>query len=291
MVADCGRLGKIKEMRKGKPAFNRDVLSSEQGQLVFRRKIEESSLGGQDLIASLPTMAMDIAVKERPKTLKPRVSKGTLQLVLRKQKIGNLKGKMYREYKDLSNEVKKRCREEKEKWWNEQCADIEAMDRRHRSKAMFATVKRMTRARSERRLNEIRDKEGNLLTDDVKIDRRWEEYMAELFWSDLDNGIDRYRQRRDIDNDIDRDVRKDNPDVLRCEVEDVIRKMKNGKSEDTDGLAAELLKYGGEKVADAVHERVNEACRSGVVLTGWKISEIVTIPKPGKSKLECVVTE
>ena len=131
---------------------------------------------------------------------------------------------------------------------NEQRADIEAMDRRHQSKAMFATVKRMTDQKRERRLNGIRDKEGNLLTDDVKIDRRWEEYMAELFRSDLDNGL----------NDIDRDVRKDNPDVLRCEVEDVIRKMKNGKSEDTYGLAAQLLKYGGEKVADAVHEGVNE---------------------------------
>ena len=40
---------------------------------------------------------------------------------------------------------------------------------------MFAAVKRMTGQKRERRLNGIRDKEGNLLTDDVEIDRRWEE--------------------------------------------------------------------------------------------------------------------
>ena len=51
--------------------------------------------------------------------------------------------------------------------------------------------------------------------------------MAELYRSDFDNGL----------NDRDRDVRKDNPEVLRCEVEDVVRRMKNGKSENkTDWL-------------------------------------------------------
>ena len=56
----------------------------------------------------------------------------------------------------------------------------------------------------------------------MEIDRRWEEYLAELYRSDFDNGL----------NDRDRDVRKDNPEVLRCEV--VMRRMKNGKSEDED---------------------------------------------------------
>ena len=58
-------------------------------------------------------------------------------------------------------------------------------------------------------------KEGNLLTDEMEIDRRWEEYLAELYRSDFDNGL----------NDRDRDVRKDNPEVLRCEVEDVMRRI------------------------------------------------------------------
>ena len=98
-----------------------------------------------------------------------------MELVQRKQEIGNLKGRKSREYKGLGNEVKKRCREEKEKWLNEQCADIDEMDRRNQSKAMFAAVKRMTGQKRERQLNGIRDKEGNLLTDDVEIDRRWEE--------------------------------------------------------------------------------------------------------------------
>ena len=61
----------------------------------------------------------------------------------------------------------------------------------------------------------------------TEIDQRWEEYLAELYRSDFDNGL----------NDRDRDVRKDNPEVLRCEVEDVVRRMKNGKSENkTDWL-------------------------------------------------------
>ena len=36
---------------------------------------------------------------------------------------------------------------------NEQCADIDEMDRRNQSKAMFAAVKRMTGQKRERRLN------------------------------------------------------------------------------------------------------------------------------------------
>ena len=153
VVADCGRLRKIKETRKGKSTFDRDVLRSEQGKLVFRRKIEEFKLGGQDLIAFLPAMALDVAVKKRPRVSKPYVTKETLELVQRKQEIGNLKGRKSRKYKGLSNEVKKRCREEKEKWLNEQCADIDEMDRRNQSKAMFAAVKRMTGQKRERRLN------------------------------------------------------------------------------------------------------------------------------------------
>ena len=86
-------------------------------------------------------------------------------------------------------------------------------------------------------------------------------------------------------NDRDRDVRKDNPEVLRCEVEDVMRRMKNGKSEDEDGLVAELLKYGGEKVVDAAYEGVNEVWRSGVVPNSWKRSEFVAIPKPQQIKV------
>lgn len=61
-------------------------------------------------------------------------------------------------------------------------------------------------------------KEGNLLTDEMEIDRRWEEYLAELYRSDFDNGL----------NDRDRDVRKDNPEVLRCEV----RRIRHAKDEE-----------------------------------------------------------
>ncbi|KAI5724736.1 hypothetical protein M8J77_006570 [Diaphorina citri] len=81
--------------------------------------------------------------------------------------------------KDTNSSVTAKCREAKEKWMDENSAEIEAMMIRN-SNEVYAKVKKL-QYNPKTKSNIVRDKEGNVLFDNEKVAERWKEYMEELY--------------------------------------------------------------------------------------------------------------
>ena len=70
----------------------------------------------------------------------------------------------------------------KDKWWDEECREVEALDASGRSDLFYSKVKELTGQRKKCHVNyAVKDKSGNLLTETAKIRERWKEYIEELY--------------------------------------------------------------------------------------------------------------
>ncbi len=73
----------------------------------------------------------------------------------------------------------------------------------------------------------------------------------------------------------------------RSEVMEAIRKLKLGKAPDSDGITAEMLKYGGEIVVDWMMWICNLAWKQSKVPEEWRKAIIVPLYKGKVSREEC----
>src|SRR5437867_13249544 len=91
------------------------------------------------------------------------------------------------QYKRLKNEIRKLCREAKEKYYEDKCKEIEMLDKA-RSQLMYQKIKEL-RPKGNRWLQTIRDKQGNVLMEKDEVMERWAEYVEELY-KDENRGVD-----------------------------------------------------------------------------------------------------
>jgi len=80
----------------------------------------------------------------------------------------------------------------------------------------------------------------------------------------------------------------DNTDdsILWEEVTDAVRRLKRNKSPGNDGITAEMIKAGGEKLLEKIHSLCNQAWVECHVPEKWLKSVLVSIPKIGGA-LQC----
>ena len=74
---------------------------------------------------------------------------------------------------------------------------------------------------------------------------------------------------------------EDLQEILYSEVEEAIRSLKKNKSPGSDGITAEMLQAGGEKLAREIHKLCNKAWQEGTIPKKWGKSILVPIPKKG----------
>ena len=130
----------------------------------------------------------------------------------------------------------------REQWWNDQCAELEKLDKKGRSDLVYNKVRELC---GEKRKNKeeifINDKDGKLLTEPEPVKERWKEYIEELYAKDEKPREIELEKLDDIDPD------SIGPSVMRREVEKALEEMKAGKSEGVDEIPAEMLQQLGEK--------------------------------------------
>jgi len=83
-------------------------------------------------------------------------------------------------YKDSHREVRKKMREAKEAWIEEQCNSIELGMAKGNCKTAYDTLKSLTKT-TQPKASVIEDKEGNLLTESNAILQRWTGYCEGLY--------------------------------------------------------------------------------------------------------------
>ena len=126
-------------------------------------------------------------------------------------------------------------------------------------------------------------KNGKTLTDQDDIDKRWSEYLADLYTDKNTYGpnvLTELFKRSGADREHGRDG------ILLEEVKNAIRKLKDNKSPGPDDIPAELIKAGGEPLAREVHKICCEIWETEKWPKDWCKSTIVMLPKKGNLK-EC----
>ena len=88
------------------------------------------------------------------------------------------------EYNVISKEIVGECRQAKENWLNEQCKEIESLEKQHKTKEMHDKVKELTKKCTLKSGGSIADKYGKILFDQEEIVKRWVEYIKELYDDD-----------------------------------------------------------------------------------------------------------
>ena len=77
-----------------------------------------------------------------------------------------------REYKDLSRKIQKQIRKDKTEFIRQRFAEVEKDNATNNTKEMFKNIKLLT-SKSSSRLNVMKDKDGNILTEEDEIKSRW----------------------------------------------------------------------------------------------------------------------
>ena len=182
-----------------------------------------------------------------------------------------MKGKDEQKYRQLDKEISNECNSAKIKWLNEQCENIEELEKHFRSKEMHQKIKQVTgKSKGNKGTGCIKDKNGNILFDEEKIAERWVEYIKELYNDDREP--------------IPQFITSTGESILKGEVEHAIKLMKSGKATGPDELPAEAIKALDEHNIGTLTKICNIIYNSGYIPTEMRQSIFIPIPKKPKAQ-------
>ena len=170
-------------------------------------------------------------------------------------------------YRELDKQIKKKCREAKENWLNDQCAEVEEQfGNNHR---VYKRINEISGRKSGCTGSGcIKAKDGTMHVEKDAILNRWTEYVEELF----------HNVRGSMPSFPDL---IEGPNILKSEVRIVIKMMRKNKAAGTDEVVIEMIEaleeYGVEKLTE-----INKIYHDGKFPEDLSKSIFITLPKkPG----------
>jgi len=132
-------------------------------------------------------------------------------------------------------------RKDKEKYIKEQCQRIEENAIKNSTKEVYKGVKNLT-TKFQPTTDTIKDKDNVILCDRDHVKARWKEYCSNLYKKNENLPMPNTNWQFTYE-----------PPPLLEEIKEAIKDLKIGKSPGNDQVTAEMIKYGGEKVAIFYH--------------------------------------
>ena len=125
----------------------------------------------------------------------------------------------------------------------------------------------------------MKDKSGNLLTEDSQMRQRWKEHFEEILNRPIpDNPV------TNEDVIVTDETALDNissEHISKAEIRAAIRKLKNGKAGGKDEITAELLKVDIDTTVNWLADLFNTIWETETAPKTWKQGLIVKLPKKG----------
>ena len=90
------------------------------------------------------------------------------EILSKSEQRKNVKNKTT-EYNVINIEIVDECRQAKENWLNEQCEEIESLEKQHKINQMYAKVKELTKKCTQKGGGSVTDKNGKILFDQEEI--------------------------------------------------------------------------------------------------------------------------
>ena len=165
-------------------------------------------------------------------------------------------------------------RNAKNKEWEQLGKELEK-DAKGNLRSFWARVNESRRSKES--TTHIHDRNGEVLSEETEVIRRWKEHFEGLL------------QKTDgpYQNTTWREVPlEDDQEILKEEVRRAVKRLKMRKAPGICGVVSEMLKAGGEVVVEWLTEVFNMVWRIGVAPEDWKNAVIVPVYKKG-SRLDC----
>jgi hypothetical protein len=139
------------------------------------------------------------------------------------------------EYRRLNNQLRRDTDKAKEKWWADQCDELEELQASGRHDLVYDKIKKLSGKRMNRATC-IKNKHGEMLHEPEEVRKRWRSYIEELYAAN---------EKPDSLNEQEIDTNMDDmgPELLKSEIEAAIAELKKNKAEGIDDIPAELLKH------------------------------------------------
>ena len=176
--------------------------------------------------------------------------------------------------KYVKHKVQKCLRSMENSWWENITNEIENASNAGETHALYSLLRKMYGPRSST-VTPVRSKDGSYLIKDQKgILGRWKEHFNDLL--NCESLID----QSFIDKISQKDIKwilNDRPAF--DEVKEAIDKLKLGKAPGKDGIAPEMLKYGGEAVRFSVWEIIGAFWEDESVHQDWRDAIMIVLYK------------
>ena len=165
-----------------------------------------------------------------------------------------------------NKEIRKLCRNEKGKFYNTKCDEIEENLKLSATKKMHDNIKELTgKKKGDTGGGCMKDKDGNMIFERDKVLNRWAEYIGDLF--------------ADTRHALPTPINDRGPPILKEEVPKALKNSQLGKAPGDDGITTEMLKaledFGAEKLTDSY----NDIYSTGIFPDELLMSVFITLPK------------
>ena len=182
-------------------------------------------------------------------------------------------------YQEHNQQVKKAVRKDKKKWFEEAAERMEAAAKVGNSRALFEDVKKLT-GQKRAEITKIQDKDKVMHTKQKEIVEIFSNYFDKLLNvknTIKDDLVKKIKEQKHEDPNFSELARV----PTAAEVEKAIKKLKPRKAAGEDGIIAEALAWGGEKLFEEVTKLIQEIWEKEEVPEEWGGGVLVPIFKAG----------
>ena len=190
----------------------------------------------------------------------------------------------YNKYKIQRKKVNQLVKRAKTKSWQEFGEKIENSNKVNQ-KLFYKILKSLRKDKTVQTLN-IKNKDGEILTEDKSIMKRWREHFQELLGTE-DEDVKRSQQTKEENTREEGKIKtaSQNPSyVTEEELDKALKRTKNGKAPGADKISAEMLKKMGNRGKLFLLELYNKLWSEEIIPHDWEIGQIVPIHKKGDKK-------
>src|SRR2546425_470584 len=182
------RLQRVKKAKKT-VKWNVNNLNKSEVRNAYRmrldQQLQEEKIDGcmkvdeiwKKLKDGISTVAEEICGKEMQPKKQNWMNSEILHKMEERRKCKNMRDE--EQYKKLKQEIRKLCRQAKDKYYEDKCKEIEMLDKAH-SQLMYQKIKEL-RPKGNRGLQTIKSKQGNVLIEKDEVMERWADYVEELY--------------------------------------------------------------------------------------------------------------
>lgn len=276
---------KLKTPKKTKPILRFDVAAipnqykvEVKNRFEALRVINDEERSPEELWSqtrdNILAAAKDTVPRKKKKQRSEWISTETLDVIESRRKLKAQDSAHNRDQiRELSKEIRRRMRNDKDRYLNTKCKEIEENMKNCKTKDLFKTLRSITK-KSSAQCPVIKDHDGKILTESQEIKDRWKTYCEELYKKDDKVNSHPFPIQKD----------EDEPPILLAEVMSAIHKLKNGKSPGCDDVPAELIKATGATGAKLMLKICNSIWKTRQWPTDWVKSIFIPLPKKGDTR-------